>query len=95
MQKAAISEISKCIINIIITPSHIYVHVGADISGAKLEDAGHILSDILRQYMSDMGVVDGLQAMGYGTEDIPDLVRGTLPQVKYVHRSCMHIIRSV
>ena len=47
----------------------------------KLEDAGHVLSDTLKLYMMEMGVDDGLQALGYSTEDIPALVRGTVPQV--------------
>lgn len=54
---------------------------GADISKAKLEDAGFILSDILREYMQEMGVVNGLQELGYSSEDIPRFVEGTLPQV--------------
>lgn len=54
---------------------------GADVTSVKLEDAGNALSDILRQYMSDMGVEDGLQALGYSFEDIPALVKGTIPQV--------------
>ena len=57
------------------------LHIGADTSGAKLEDAGLILADTLRQYMKDMGVVNGLSELGYSTEDIPQLVEGTLPQV--------------
>ena len=31
--------------------------------------------------MYDMGVVDGIGAVGYTSEDIPALVKGTIPQV--------------
>ena len=31
--------------------------------------------------MNDMGIVDGLEELGYQREDIPALVQGTLPQV--------------
>ena len=40
-----------------------------------------ILADVVKQYMQDMGVVNGLTQMGYSSEDIPQLVEGTLPQV--------------
>ena len=54
---------------------------GADVSSARLEDAGKILADVLRQYMADMRIVDGLKGVGFSIEDIPALVKGTLPQV--------------
>ena len=47
----------------------------------KLDDAGLLLADTIRQYMQDMGVVNGLSQLGYSREDIPKLVEGTLPQV--------------
>ena len=50
-------------------------------SQKKESDAGAVLRDILKTYMSDMGVVNGLKELGYSSTDIPDLVTGTLPQV--------------
>ncbi|XP_078664671.1 hydroxyacid-oxoacid transhydrogenase, mitochondrial-like [Branchiostoma floridae x Branchiostoma belcheri] len=54
--------------------------LGYDTRNAKREDAGPILADVLRGFVKDLDVDDGLQALGYNTEDIPALVKGTLPQ---------------
>lgn len=43
-------------------------------------DAGIILSDRLLPLMERLKVPDGLQALGYSSSDIPQLVQGTLPQ---------------
>lgn len=55
--------------------------LGANISTAKMKDAGLILADTLRTFLFDLNVDDGLAALGYSTADIPALVKGTLPQV--------------
>lgn len=44
------------------------------------KDAGKILADILRQFLYDVHVDNGLQALGYTTSDIPALVKATIPQ---------------
>lgn len=54
--------------------------LGKDVTNIKREDAGLVLADILREYMYAMKVDNGLEALGFGTEDIPALVKGTLPQ---------------
>ncbi len=54
--------------------------LGANISGAKEDDAGRILADRLVWFMERLGVPNGLRAVGYTSADIPDLVEGTLPQ---------------
>lgn len=47
----------------------------------KREDAGAVLADTLRQFLYDLQVEDGLGAVGYCKDDIPALVKGTIPQV--------------
>ena len=54
--------------------------LGADCSGAKDEDAGPILADRIVSLMRQLGAPNGLSALGYGSQHIPALVEGTLPQ---------------
>ena len=54
---------------------------GADVSGVGRDDAGRVLADTVRSYMQELGVVNGISAVGYSAEDIPALIKGTLPQV--------------
>ncbi|HEX2521114.1 MAG TPA: hydroxyacid-oxoacid transhydrogenase [Terriglobia bacterium] len=56
------------------------VILGAEVSRAKLEDAGRILAEQIISYMQRLKVPNGLRAVGYSNADIPALVRGTTPQ---------------
>ena len=51
--------------------------LGLDVRKAKREDAGRILGDVCRKYMQDLKIPDGLRALGYSNDDIPQLVIGT------------------
>jgi hydroxyacid-oxoacid transhydrogenase len=54
--------------------------LGADVSGARPEDAGEMLAQRVIHFMRTLGVPNGLAAVGYTADDIPALVEGTLPQ---------------
>jgi hydroxyacid-oxoacid transhydrogenase len=54
--------------------------LGADISRAANEDAGKILADRITAFMQRLKTPNGLRALGYTSSDIPDLVKGTMPQ---------------
>lgn len=55
-----------------------------NIRSAKRADAGKILSDTLKKVMDQMKIPNGLSALGYGSEDIPGLVKGAIPQVSNI-----------
>ncbi len=52
----------------------------ADVSRANATDAGRILADRIVEFMRQLGMPNGLAAIGYTRNDIPALVKGTLPQ---------------
>jgi hydroxyacid-oxoacid transhydrogenase len=56
--------------------------MGADISGVTRpeEEAGPLLSAQIVRLMQELDLPNGLEAVGFTEDDIPDLVEGTLPQ---------------
>ena len=54
--------------------------LGADVRGKTAADAGRVLADRIIEFMRELEMPNGLGALGYGTEHIPELVAGTLPQ---------------
>jgi hydroxyacid-oxoacid transhydrogenase len=54
--------------------------LGADVSHASPRDAGEILAARIIDLMRVLDIPNGLAAVGYTAADIPELVRGTLPQ---------------
>ena len=54
--------------------------MGADLSDVGLRDAGGVLGDTIVRFIQDMGLPNGLSAVGYSSDDVPSLVQGTLPQ---------------
>ncbi len=61
---------------------HLYAAslMGKDITDAKPEDAGEILSGAVVELMKSVGMPNGLNAVGFGPQDVDKLVEGTLPQ---------------
>ena len=54
--------------------------LGADVSRASAGDAGRILAECITNFMRRLGMPNGLAELGYKRDDIPALVKGTLPQ---------------
>ena len=54
--------------------------MGADTNDAPPEAAGEILADRVIHFMKLTDMPNGLSAVGYIDDDIPALVKGTLPQ---------------
>lgn len=54
--------------------------LGAEISDADPHHAGEILAKEVIRFMKELGMPNGLSAVGYTADDIPALVEGTLPQ---------------
>jgi hydroxyacid-oxoacid transhydrogenase len=54
--------------------------LGADVAGARLEDAGEVLAGALIALMRQAGMPNGLKAVGYGPDDVDALVAGTIVQ---------------
>jgi hydroxyacid-oxoacid transhydrogenase len=61
--------------------------LGADISKAKLPDAGQVLADQILIMMQRLRMPNGLKIVGYGTPDLPALVEGTLAQQRLIKLS--------
>ena len=61
---------------------HLYAAslMGVDVSKAAPEEAGELLAGAIINLMKKTGMPNGLGAIGYGLQDIEDLVAGTLPQ---------------
>jgi hydroxyacid-oxoacid transhydrogenase len=54
--------------------------LGAKVEGVGFEDAGEVLAQRVIEFMRELGMPNGLGAVGYTEADIPSLVQGTLPQ---------------
>ncbi len=61
--------------------------LGADISGAGPDDAGEVLAGALVSLMKQVNMPNGLNAVGITTDDLDDLVKGTLPQSRITQLS--------
>jgi hydroxyacid-oxoacid transhydrogenase len=61
---------------------HLYAAqlMDVDISGADPQDAGELLASAIVDLMRRTGIPNGLSAVGYGPDDVSQLVAGTLPQ---------------
>jgi hydroxyacid-oxoacid transhydrogenase len=59
---------------------HAAALIGLDVAGVPDDGVGDVLADGLVALMKEVGLPNGLSAVGYGPDDVDALVAGTLPQ---------------
>jgi alcohol dehydrogenase class IV len=73
--------------------------LGAETRGISLDDAGEVLARRVIALSRAVAIPNGMSGVGYAAADIPDLVRGTLPQQRLlanapceVDGECLHAL---
>ncbi|GFG50359.1 alcohol dehydrogenase [Mycolicibacterium agri] len=61
--------------------------LGAETDGAADEDAGEVLADALMGIMQEVGMPNGLSAVGYGESDCEKLAEGAWPQQRLLQNA--------
>jgi hydroxyacid-oxoacid transhydrogenase len=76
---------------------HLYAAqlLGADTRGASEADAGEVLAQAIIKIMQATGMPNGLRAVGFDEEDIPQLVEGTLAQQRLTKLAPLHATKEV
>ena len=76
---------------------HLYAAqlLGADTRGAGEADAGEVLAQAIIHIMKDTGMPNGLRAVGFAEEDIPQLVEGTLAQQRLTKLAPLQATKAV
>jgi len=61
--------------------------LGAEVRGARNEDAGDVIAQHLARMMRDLGIPNGIAAVGYEDGDLGELAAGTLPQQRLLQNA--------
>ena len=65
-----------------------------DIENVRDSDAGPVLADRIIELMKRLDIPNGLQALGFSSNDIDALVEGALPQHRHATRHTPHATRT-
>lgn len=68
---------------------HLYAAklMGVDVRNLDKDTAGDLLASAVINLMHQIGIPNGLSAVGYGPDDVPRLVAGTIPQHRVTNLS--------
>jgi hydroxyacid-oxoacid transhydrogenase len=64
------------------------------VSSADVADGGNLLADRIIAMMKETGLLNGISGLGNSEDDIPNLVRGTLPQQRLLVMSPKSVAES-